>query len=669
MNPEQIEAVNHMNGACRVIAGAGSGKTTVLTKRIEHLIEQGVPPKSILAITFTKKAAEEMKERLIKLVGKQKGEDVFLGTFHSFGFKLLREKMAERKAQNAKDAHGKEIKNISIITEVEQRQIMEKILSPATTVLDKKIENEIDVEVALGFISWQKNFLIFPKDELDMSYLEDEDINESLIEDYRKIYKAYEDLKKVENQFDMDDLLMKAYVFLSKDRVFRRKIQNRYKYILVDEFQDTNVAQYKMVQLMANDQQNVFIVGDARQAIYSWRASKVEFILNFENDWRNARTIELNDNYRSTIEVVDLSTKLIDFSSIDYPGLCRSGRGNHGEPIYSFVTDNEDTEAEFIASIIDDYVNIQKAIKFEDIAILYRLNAQSRAFEDAFMAHNIPYFVAGSKGFYDRREIKELLNYLKLASNPSDTESFENTINVPDRHVSKDIIHKLKEKASFFQQPIVETLSSFWNIDDNPSQEMLLDYVFTIKKIQSMNENENNNVADMLTEMVNNSGYFDFIRQRYKNKNQNDDIDKKIDSLKAFIDSCSRFKNIDELFEYIKRVEEQQANNSKDKVQLMSFHRSKGLEFDTVFMAGMVNGLLPHSKSMKLDKNGRLIFESTEEERRLCYVGITRAKERLFLSSYTSTGKAQAEPSIFFHELQQFTTNISDMYEETKKND
>lgn len=657
MNPEQIEAVKHKNGPCRVIAGAGSGKTKVLTERIHYLMKvYGISPKNILAITFTKKAAGEMQERLISLVGDE-GKEVFLGTFHRFGLKLIYNKYKK----DGKSAP-------KLLSDLEQKQILQNILSEATNVLASPLKSDIDVDTALGFISWQKNYLIMPNDELDTSCLDETtDISDELIEDLRTVYKNYEKLKKQADGIDFDDMLVEAYWILKRDNELRQMYQNKYKYILVDEFQDTNVAQYKLIKLLASGYyHNVFIVGDARQAIYSWRASKVDFILNFEKDWKNARTIELNDNYRSTVEVVDMSTLSIKHSEINYPGICRSGRGNHGSPIFSLFSDDENMEAESIAHIIDMMVNETKQVKYSDIAILYRLNAQSRPFEDAFTSNNIPFYVAGSPGYYGRREIQELLSYLKLAVNPNDFDSFKNIINVPNRNVSKDDLVSLQANSIKYQTSILDTVIGF--ADKYKSTDLLRDFGLTLQKIQRMNEDDNYSVADILFELCENSGYYDFLRERMKGKMKTKaDEDGKIESLKSFLSSCSKFKNIDKLFEHIQKVNEQQDNNQKDRVQLMSLHRSKGLEFNTVFMVGMINGLLPHNKSMKVDGNGKIIPASIEEERRLCYVGITRAKETLFLSSYHNQGKNPAETSIFLQEIYPHTKDFTEFANDVKK--
>lgn len=649
VNDEQRAAIDHRDNPCVVTAGAGSGKTSVLTKRIAKLVYDGVDPKSILAITFTKKAAEEMKERLEVLIGKEKADKVFLGTFHSFGVRVVFWKY-RRAGKNPPQ----------IVLGQDQRQIIEKVLAPTAQIC--KLTNEIEPDVALSFISWQKNFLIMPNDDLDISCLEDPDsVDDTYIKDLRTVYKAYEEVKREQGVIDFDDMLTLTYLILKKDKEMRNIYQNLYKYILVDEFQDTNVAQYAIVKLLAGGfYQNVFIVGDARQAIYSWRASKVDFILNFAKEWKNARTIELNDNYRSTVEVVDISTEVISHSTIKYPGICRSGRGNHGEPIMSLVTEDADEEAKVIAYLIKYMVEEEKKIGYSDVAILYRLNMQSRPFEDAFIALDIPYHVAGSEGFYGIREIKELLAYLHLAIRPNDSEAFRMVMNVPDRGITQEMFNNIKDLANEYDVSYADIVSQFSTIaPDDDTKKLMSDFGLTLEKLAQMNADPNFTVKDMLNEIVTSMDYYEHLKNRQKKKTKGGDDGGKEKMINSFIQQCKKFATVEALDDHIQKAEEQQADKNKAKVQLMSLHRSKGLEFNTVFMAGMVNGMLPHSKSMKVDKQGRIIPESIEEERRLCYVGVTRAKERLILSSYRKDGKDNADESVFFREIKHKTKDIS----------
>lgn len=657
VNKEQKAAIDHLNGPCRVTAGAGSGKTSVLTKRIARLLDRGIEPKNILAITFTKKAATEMQERLIALVGKEQGSGVFLGTFHSFGLKLL-----------FWQCHRLKTPKPEIVSGLEQKQVMEKACLTGGRGKDK-ITSDIDPDTALSFVSWQKNYLILPDDdELDFSCLEDSDkLDVSYKEDLRRVYRRYEKLKDKANQIDFDDMLVKAYLLLKKDRDMRGICQNKYKYILVDEFQDTNVAQYEMVKKLAGGAyQNVFIVGDARQAIYSWRASKVDFILNFDKDWRDSRTIELNDNYRSTVEIVDLSTKIISHSPIKYPGICRSGKGNHGLPPMYFCAKDDNEEAQMVAVITKYLVTVLHKCDFSDIAVLYRLNAESRPFEDAFAGLAIPYHVAGAEGFYGRRDIKELLAFLHLAVNPKDTESFHVVMNVPDRGITSDIFAGIKNVVLEKDIDIIKILQTIGQ-EESETTKPYLKLGNVLEAMHEMNDDKEKSVGDMLREAVYSLDYIPFLKKRAKGRKKHEDDDEVSMVIESFIKSCDKFANVDALDEHIKLVEEQQADRNKSKVQMMSLHRSKGLEFNTVFMVGMVNGILPHSKSIRLNEDGSIDMESIEEERRLTYVGATRAKECLMMSSYEAAGKDDAQKSIFLDEIYGELKDISPLAKQVRE--
>ena len=637
LNDKQREAVLHMEGPCRVIAGAGSGKTTVLTYRIENLINNNVNPNSILAITFTKKSATEMKERLFSLIG-QKSKNVFLGTFHSFGYRLL---------------NAEKNKNLNLIQEIEQRQIIRKIIAPYSKIIDQK--NTYNENVVLSFISWQKNYLLTPKDELDMSILENEE-DRALIDEYRKIYSHYEKIKKEQEKLDIDDMLIEAYHLLKKDKNTREKYQNIFKYILVDEFQDTNKAQYQLIKLLAQKHQNIFIVGDARQAIYSWRAAKVEFILNFENDWKNAKTIPLDDNYRSSIEIVDLSNEIIKASTIDYPGFCVSGKKNHSDKPVTIISENDELEAENIGNIILSLKEANENFSFKNVFILYRLNIQSKPFEDYFISNNIPYHVNGSPGFYGKTEIQEILSYLKLLVYPNDIDSLKKIYNVPFRGLDKKFLEEVEKLADFYNMSLMETISLFWDKDVSKSKgSLVLQGLF--EELSSFIQNDYT-VDKLILEIRKLTNYDQHLIDKQKGTEHEDDASK-IDILNAFTESCSKYKSIEDLLEYISKVEEQQKNPTKDKVQLMTFHKSKGLEADTVFLVGWVNGLVPHKKSCMYNNNNELILSSVEEERRLAYVGITRAKEKLYISSFLKSGNSPVVPSVFLNEIIKSTKVIT----------
>ena len=665
MSPQQLEAVNHIDGPCCVTAGAGAGKTTVLTKRIENLVKHGVDPKSILSITFTKKAAEEMKERLVKLIG-EPGKDVFMGTFHSFGLRVL----GYRAWKQARDRKQEESARPNILGADEQLAIFSDLVSQDSVIMKKPVKNEFDPMVAAGFVSWQKNNLLFPEDELDFSQLEKEcdgdELSDAEKSDLRKIYRSYENYKRKKNIIDFDDMLTETYLALKNDSEIRNHYINKYRYILVDEFQDTNVAQYEIVKLVAGYNRNVLIVGDARQAIYSWRCSNVQFILDFPKEWPGTHVVSLDDNYRSTIEVVDLSTKLIEHATIKYPGHCRSGLQKHGDPVYSVVTDTDQDEADLVAQIIYDFVKKQHRVRWQDIAILYRTNAQSILFENACIALDIPYAVAGASDFYDLPIIKEIMSYLHFVEKPDDINRFRELLKLPEREVD--------EKAPSFladvirENPDISVLDAIygsWSDDDidkgNKDAKELLYFADVISAAQAENADDDTNVCDLIKNLCKRMGYYKFVIERQKAKQKADDSSA-ASLIDTFANSCKRFNHIKELFDYIQRAKDQQSDKDVSKVQMMTLHRSKGLEYKMVFVVGMNEGILPHKNSIEYDKNDEIIPESIEEERRLCYVGITRAKEILFLTS-----RSDKEASPFFKELELYTENIDDYYQAVKE--
>lgn len=662
MNPQQLEAVNHINGPCCVTAGAGAGKTTVLTKRIQNLIEHGIEPQSILSITFTKKAATEMQERLVKLIG-ESGEEVTMGTFHSFGLSVLR----YRAWLKEKRQHKKE--QVKILPEDDKIAIFTDLCSPDSIYMKKPVSSEMDAQVAAGFVSWQKNNLLFPEDDLDYSQIEGNDgdePDESMKKDLKKIYRAYENLKRKKELIDFDDMLTEAYLALKNEEDIRNHYLKRYAYILVDEFQDTNVAQYEMVKLVAGYRQNVFIVGDARQAIYSWRCSNVKFILEFPEQWKNTHVISLDDNYRSTIEVVDLSTKLIEHATINYPGHCRSGLKKHGDPVYSVVTDNAQDEADLTAQLIYDFVKKQHRVSWKDVAILYRTNAQSILFENACIALDIPYTVAGAQGFYDIPEIKEILSFLRFVEKPTDFNLFRSLIEMPHLEIAENttsiISDVLREHPDI---TILDAIEGIWSDDDikagDKTAQEILRFSDAIEEAAEHDADDKTNIGDIIKTLCKRLGYYKFVIDRQKNKKKADD-GSAASLIDTFANSCKRFNHIKDLFDYIQRARDQQNGKDQNKVQMMTLHRSKGLEFKMVFVVGLCEGILPHKNSIKYNSNNEIIPESIEEERRLCYVGITRAKEILFLTSHSDQ---KASP--FFLELEPYTEDIDEYYQAIKE--
>lgn len=644
----QKDAILHDYGPCRVTAGAGSGKTKVLTGRIQRLLEDGVNPKNILAITFTKKAAREMNERLENNLGKEKCKDLTVKTFHSFGYQVI---------NYFKWVKNHEKGKLELLFDDDIVQIINSIISPATSILKEPISIDFDANKIKSIISWQKNNLIKSngKEPLDLTILEAGEGGDiqTVEKDILNIYAAYENAKRKTKKLDMDDLLFTAYEILKSDATTRRHFRDCSKFILIDEFQDTNKAQYEMIRQLTDDKnQNVFIVGDARQAIYSWRGSKVEYILNFEQDWNNTKTIELNNNYRSTIEVVDLSTKLIKNSTIDYPGLCQSGRNIHGDPIYNFMVTDSTQESIAIAEIIDLYVNKLKRTNFSDIAILYRLNMLSRPFEDVFVNYDIPFEVVSKDSFYDIPDVKGFVNYLTLIKDTKNITAFENTINFPNRNIPKDVIADIKNNIEMGSLNITDGIKSYIDENEDMKQSLrnaLYDYLFRLEDAMAVAEDRMKTVADVLNSIAKGTNFLELKELDLLRKKSPTEAKNYCDMLQNFFNSCDRYEIVDDFFEHLKKLADAKNNKDENKVKLMSIHASKGLEFGTVFIVGCVNGILPSKRSMQV-VNNMIVPESIEEERRLAYVAITRAKERLFLSTYLENGK-QCDPSVFYTEL------------------
>jgi DNA helicase-2/ATP-dependent DNA helicase PcrA len=905
LNPAQKEAVMHNDGPCCVVAGAGSGKTKVLTTRIARMIEDGIPANNILAVTFTRKAAAEMQERLYQLVGAA-AEDVHMGTFHSICYRILREEWKEHRATPYEPAQ-----------ESWQKRIIRSILAPPGKNNPWGMNWNLDVTQAIGWISWQKNNLITPEDE----HLE----RTVTPEKHRRLYQLYEELKERERKLDFDDMLLWCYQML-KNPAVREKWAGRFRYILVDEYQDTNVAQNAILKLLAQPLNNVFVVGDARQcqppgtmvltpnglrdiaelkdgdevyswdrnvqrvtkvprkikvgirhyegnlirisvdgkttrctpnhkflarwaskpkdlwvcylmyrqdrgfrvgwcqlfdnrgnyhlgtrarlekaektwilsyhtdkaeasaqesiisirygiptvmfepnakftplyqdkvvemvfaaadpqaglkclvdhgldfdlpiypypgkriwdhagrptifqvyaanlspwmslpmpeeqvwekiesvsresysgpvysldvedthnyvadgivtlnSIYEWRCARPEFILNFEKEWPGARVIILDINYRSSTNIVQFSNQLIQKAAIEYPGICQANRGVTDDPILMHA-DDEDDEAQQIAEEIKTLVTGQQEgvpsngtqytpWGYGDIAILYRTNAQARALEDALIRAQIPYVVYGAVGFYNRKEVKDILAYLRIVVDPNDTEAIARVINVPSRFLGKAFFQKAQEYAYKQGIPLLQALGECPEAGQWRYRQVK-DFLWCIDTLRK--ESQFRSPADMVMRVRNITGYDAWLLEEEGTEEGNDTD--RLENLNALANAATRFGSLEEFLNYAEQVSSRNVEeNGGDKVALMTIHKAKGLEFPVVFVAGMSNGLLPHRKAIQYD-DGEIVPESIEEERRLCYVAMTRAKDRLYLSSIQQYLGKPLEQSIFLNDI------------------
>ena len=621
LNNEQKKAATFKDGPCLVIAGAGSGKTKVLTTRIANLIENGVKPYNILAITFTNKAAGEMRERVNNITN---AHDAFIGTFHSFGLKIIRENSALFNLTSA----------FTLIDTEDQTSIIKKIM---------KDINITDKMISPAFI---KSKISFIKNNM----LSDSEIANFLISENEKIavkiYYEYEKILKRNNTLDFDDLLKKPVELFNSNKEVLEKYQDKFKYILIDEYQDTNEVQYKLVKLLSKKYLNLFVVGDPSQSIYAFRGANYQNILNFEKDFKGCTVIKLPQNYRSTQTILDAANEVISHNKQrkDLDLFSDLGQGVKIKYIRTFNDSMENKR------VVDEIQKLyEEGYSRKDMAIFYRTNAQSRSIEDALVKANIPYKVFGSFYFYKRKEIKDLLAYLKLIANPSDDVSLERVINEPKRKIGDKTIENLREKARSLNISMFEAIDSgkeleFKNlilnlieISKDTSITGLIDKTLELSKMKETYENDKSLESDIRLE---NLMEFRSVSETYEKETGNVNLS----------DFLMEVSLVSDAAEY---------STDADAVTLMTVHSAKGLEFKVVFIIGLEENIMPISKALYDD-------EELEEERRLMYVAITRAKEKLYL---LNAGRRMLYGNMQMNPPSRFISEISDNLldkEETK---
>ena len=621
LNNEQKKAATFKDGPCLVIAGAGSGKTKVLTTRIANLIENGVKPYNILAITFTNKAAGEMRERVNNIIN---AHDAFIGTFHSFGLKIIRENSALFNLTSA----------FTLIDTEDQTSIIKKIM---------KDINITDKMISPAFI---KSKISFIKNNM----LSDSEIANFLISENEKIavkiYYEYEKILKRNNTLDFDDLLKKPVELFNSNKEVLEKYQDKFKYILIDEYQDTNEVQYKLVKLLSKKYLNLFVVGDPSQSIYAFRGANYQNILNFEKDFKGCTVIKLPQNYRSTQTILDAANEVISHNKQrkDLDLFSDLGQGVKIKYIRTFNDSMENKR------VVDEIQKLyEEGYSRKDMAIFYRTNAQSRSIEDALVKANIPYKVFGSFYFYKRKEIKDLLAYLKLIANPSDDVSLERVINEPKRKIGDKTIENLREKARSLNISMFEAIDSgkeleFKNlilnlieISKDTSITGLIDKTLELSKMKETYENDKSLDSEIRLE---NLMEFRSVSETYEKETGNVNLS----------DFLMEVSLVSDAAEY---------STDADAVTLMTVHSAKGLEFKVVFIIGLEENIMPISKALYDD-------EELEEERRLMYVAITRAKEKLYL---LNAGRRMLYGNMQMNPPSRFISEISDNLldkEETK---
>ena len=620
LNKNQQQAVVHKEGPMLVLAGAGSGKTSVLTNRIAYLIEQGISPANILAITFTNKAAREMKERVTKLIGLD-ARYIQISTFHSFGLKILKENY---------EFLGYD-KNFIILDSDDTLTVVKKLMKDLN--MNPKYYNARELR---SKISSAKNELITPEK------FKKQEFDEKIV----TLYKKYCQKLKAGNSVDFDDLLILPIKLFEISPSILNSYQERYKYILIDEYQDTNEAQYVFSKMLSKKYRNIFVVGDNDQAIYAFRGANYKNILNFEKDYPDCQTILLEENYRSTKTILNAANSVIKHNKLRKDKNLWSNN-EEGDKIKYIKTDDEKAEGDYV---VKEIKKIKEAgTSYDDIAILYRTNAQSRAIEEAMLKANIPYRIIGSFYFYNRKEIKDLLCYLRLINNPKDDVSLSRIINVPKRGIGNVTIGNINAKAEENNTSMFEAITS--------GKELIFKQL--IEELTKLSENKT--LTEIVELVLEKSG---LKQELLAEKTLENEI--RLENLEEFKSITKNYENeygevsLDDFLNEISLVSDvtEHAEGS-NKVSLMTVHSVKGLEYDYVFIIGMEEGIFPHYNSIMEGTN-----EAIEEERRLCYVAITRAKKKLWI---INTKKRMLYGQTQVNAPSRFIEEIDDQYLEREK--
>ena len=637
LNPEQYKAVTSIDGAILIIAGAGSGKTRVITYRIAHMLDMGIPQSQILALTFTNKAAKEMSDRVKELTQK-KLQNLTVSTFHAFGVKILRsdiERLGYRE-------------NFSIYDETDRTALIKECgreLKFSPDALDIYKISTLFSNIKTGRKNW-----------------------ETANDMYRQLYESYQEGLKLYNAVDFDDLIVLPIKLFKENPDILAKYKERYKYIMVDEFQDTSHQQYELMHLLAD--KNVAVVGDDDQSIYSWRGADYQNIINFEKDF-DVQEIRLEQNYRSTETILEAANGVISHNTNRKDKKLWSGNGG-GKPIEIFMPENETDEANFIAESIQG-IAMEDSRKYDEFGVLIRANTQSRFIEEAFLQANIPYTMSGGTSFFERKEIKDVISYLRVIANHDDDINLLRIINTPRRGIGRVTIQLINDEANKLGSTLWTAIQSLLQAQDSPASETLKEDLQEFVNIIENNRQKlisGRGLASKVRALVEEINYKDHLVTEYS-KNEKA-VRFKLMNIESLLNSMETWENDPDnfnpsLFTYLNRItllsrDDGNDENDKGKVNLMTIHASKGLEFPVVFIAGAEEGLIPHARSV--DDNGG----NVEEERRLFYVAITRARDKLLISSCQKRRKQQAivesTPSRFLDEIPE---NLVEYHEPSKE--
>lgn len=628
LNPEQYRAVTTINGPILIIAGAGSGKTRVITYRIANMLEKGIPQSQILALTFTNKAAKEMEDRIKSLTGR-KLQNLTVSTFHAFGVRILRQDI---------DKLGYR-PNFSIYDETDRKSLIKETgreLQFTADAMDLFKIGALFSDVKTGRKGWQS----------------DNDM-------YRQLYEGYQEGLKLYNSVDFDDLITLPIKLFKEHPEVLEQYKNRYKYIMVDEFQDTSHQQYELMRLLAD--KNVAVVGDDDQSIYSWRGADYQNIVNFEKDFPDVQEIRLEQNYRSTGTILAAANGVIKHNTNRKDKELWSGNGS-GKPIEIYMPENEAAEADFIAETIQGICAEEKR-NYDDFGVLMRANTQSRAIEEAFLESNIPYTMSGGTSFFERKEIKDIISYLRVISNHDDDINLLRIINTPRRGLGRttiEAVNKVSDTMGFSLwegiKAIIESSAEECPVSEKTRADLGA-FISLIESYKTMLSGKG--LSKKVRALVDEIAYFDYLIS--ENPKSEKAARFKYMNIESLIKSMEQWENNPEhedtsLFAYLNRItllsrdDLDDGEQDKGKVNLMTVHASKGLEFPVVFIAGAEEGLMPHARAV--EEGGE---QAIEEERRLFYVAVTRARDRLFISSCLKrrkmTATVECAPSRFLEEI------------------
>lgn len=634
LNPEQFKAVTTLDGPLLIIAGAGSGKTRVITYRIAHMLDSGIPQSQILALTFTNKAAREMEERVKELTGK-KLQNLTISTFHAFGVKILRkdiDKLGWRE-------------NFSIYDDVDRNQMIKdcgRELGFSADALDVYKIGNLFSTIKIGMKNW-----------------------ETANDQYRQLYEQYQSGLKLYNAVDFDDLIGLPIKLFHEHPDVLTKYKERYRYIMIDEFQDTSLQQYEFMHLLADE--NVAVVGDDDQSIYSWRGANYENILMFEKDFPHVQEIRLEQNYRSTETILEAANGVIAHNTNRKDKALWSGNGS-GKPIEIYMPDNESAEADFISEMIQS-ISFTEKRNYDDFGVLIRANTLTRAIEESFLENNIPYTMSGGTSFFQRKEIKDIISYLRVIANHDDDINLLRIINTPRRGIGRKTLEDVSAYATENSCSIWAAINSllakrnefFTNEESVLTDKAAADLESFVSLITTQRSNilsgGGKNLAKKVRTMVDEIDYMDYLVTEYQKSEKAAhykflNIESLINSIEAWENNPDNFDS--GLYAYLNRItlisrDDMDDDNIKGKVNLMTIHASKGLEFPVVFIAGAEEGIIPHARC--IEESGG----DVEEERRLFYVAITRARDKLFISSCQRrrkmAGVVECTPSPFLDEI------------------